>query len=70
MSILWVYGNSEEWEAKGKQSQISKASAGQLKIITNDMDYAVVPTIQVFTSNREAIEAATGAELVRGALSG
>lgn len=38
---------------------ISKAGAGEVKIITDDMDYAVVPNIQVFTSNREAIQAAT-----------
>jgi hypothetical protein len=38
---------------------INKADAGQVKIITDDMDYAVVPNIQVFTSNREAIQAAT-----------
>lgn len=30
---------------------ITRAGSGQIKIITDDMDYAVVPGIQVFTSN-------------------
>ena len=38
---------------------ISRAGAGQVKIITDDMDYAVVPGIQVFTSNNYVIQAAT-----------
>ncbi|NET30434.1 MAG: hypothetical protein F6K19_00265 [Cyanothece sp. SIO1E1] len=30
---------------------ISRSGAGQVRVITDDMDYAVVPGIQVFTSN-------------------
>jgi len=37
---------------------ISRAEAGKIKIITNDMDYAVVPDIQVFTSNNYVIQEA------------
>lgn len=37
---------------------ISRAEAGKIKIITHDMDYAVVPGIQVFTSNNYVIQAA------------
>ncbi len=37
---------------------ISKAEAGKVKIITNDMDYAVVPDIQVFTRNNHVIQTA------------
>lgn len=37
---------------------ISRAGAGQVKIITDDMDYAVVPEIQVFTSNNSVIQSA------------
>ncbi|MEH1908518.1 hypothetical protein [Nostoc sp.] len=37
---------------------ISRAGAGKIKIITHDMDYAVVPDIQVFTSNNNVIQAA------------
>lgn len=37
---------------------ISRAGAGKIKIITDDMDYAVVPDIQVFTSNNNVIQAA------------
>ena len=41
--------------------------AGQVKIITDDMDYAVVPGIQVFTSNNFVIQQASrqGKLLVR-----
>lgn len=38
---------------------ISRGGVGQVKIITDDMDYAVVPGIQVFTSNNYVIQAAT-----------
>jgi hypothetical protein len=38
---------------------ISRAGAGQVRVITDDMDYATVPNIQVFTSNRNVIQAAT-----------
>lgn len=37
---------------------INKAEAGKVKIITHDMDYAVVPDIQVFTSNNRVIQTA------------
>lgn len=37
---------------------ISRAGAGKIKIITHDMDYAVVPDIQVFTSHNNVIQAA------------
>jgi hypothetical protein len=37
---------------------ISRAGAGQFKIITDDRDYAVVPRIQVFTSNNSVIQSA------------
>ncbi|MDZ8256919.1 hypothetical protein [Nostoc sp. ChiQUE01b] len=37
---------------------ISRAGAGKIKIITDDMDYAVVPDIQVFTSNSNVIQEA------------
>ena len=37
---------------------ISKAGAGTVKIITDDMDYSVVPGIQVFTSNNSVIQEA------------
>ncbi|MFN6486325.1 MULTISPECIES: hypothetical protein [unclassified Nostoc] len=37
---------------------ISRAGAGKIKIITHDMDYAVVPDIQVFTSNNNVIQEA------------
>ncbi|MEH1844721.1 MAG: hypothetical protein V7L25_06880 [Nostoc sp.] len=37
---------------------ISRAGAGKIKIITDDMDYAVVPDIQVFTSNSNVIQQA------------
>ncbi|MEH1792322.1 MULTISPECIES: hypothetical protein [unclassified Nostoc] len=37
---------------------ISRAGAGKIKIITDDMDYTVVPGIQVFTSNNNVIQAA------------
>ncbi|MBH8562771.1 hypothetical protein I8748_11360 [Nostoc sp. CENA67] len=37
---------------------ISRAEAGKIQIITNDMDYAVVPGIEVFTSNNYVIQAA------------
>lgn len=46
---------------------ISKADPGQIKIITDDMDYTVVPGIQVFTTNYLALQEATvkGKLLVR-----
>ena len=45
---------------------ISKAGAGTVKIITDDMDYSVVPGIQVFTSNKYVIQdAAMQNKLVR-----
>lgn len=37
---------------------IIRAEAGKIKIITNDMDYAVVPDIQVFTTNYQVIQTA------------
>lgn len=37
---------------------ISRAGAGQVKVITDDMDYAVVPDIQVFTCKDLVIEEA------------
>ena len=37
---------------------ISRAGAGQVKIITADMDYTVVPGIQVFTSNNNVVQEA------------
>ncbi|RUS99176.1 hypothetical protein DSM106972_078780 [Dulcicalothrix desertica PCC 7102] len=37
---------------------ISQAGAGNIKVITDDIDYAVVPGIQVFTSRRYIIEEA------------
>ena len=36
-----------------------RAGAGQVKVITDDMDYAIVPNIQVFTNNGIVIEQAT-----------
>ena len=45
---------------------ISKAGAGTVKIITDDMDYSVVPGIEVFTSNKYVIQdAAMQKKLVR-----
>ncbi|MBD2772157.1 hypothetical protein [Iningainema tapete] len=38
---------------------ITRAGAGQIKIITDDMDYTVIPDIQVFTSNSYVIQSAT-----------
>lgn len=38
---------------------ISKAGVGKVKVITDDMDYSVVPDIQVFTSNKYVIQDAT-----------
>jgi len=38
---------------------ISRAGADQVKVITDDMDYAVVPDIQVFTINGLVIQQAT-----------
>lgn len=38
---------------------ISRAGAGQIKVITDDMDYAVVPDIQLFTGNGLVIQQAT-----------
>jgi hypothetical protein len=37
---------------------ISRAGTGQIQVITDDMDYATVPNIQVFTSNQRVIQAA------------
>ncbi len=37
---------------------ISRAEAGQVKVITDDMDYAVVPDIQLFTNNGLVIQQA------------
>jgi hypothetical protein len=37
---------------------IDRAEAGQIKIVTDDMDYAVVPDIQVFTNNGLVIQEA------------
>lgn len=38
---------------------VSRAGAGQVKVITDDMDYAVVPDIQLFTNNGLVIQQAT-----------
>jgi hypothetical protein len=38
---------------------ISRAGAGQVRVITDDIDYATVPNIQVFTSNRNVIQTAS-----------
>ncbi|MEY3335028.1 MAG: hypothetical protein RLZZ176_3333, partial [Cyanobacteriota bacterium] len=41
------------------------SKAGQFQVITDDIDYGVVPHIQVFTSNNRLIqEAATQNKLV------
>ncbi len=37
---------------------ISRAGVGQVKIITDDMDYAVVPGVLVFTSNHNVVQTA------------
>jgi hypothetical protein len=37
---------------------ISRAVTGQIQVITDDMDYATVPNIQVFTSNGHVIQLA------------
>ncbi len=37
---------------------IVQADAGQIKIMTDDCDYCTIPSIQLFTSNSNAIEAA------------
>lgn len=37
---------------------ISRAETGQIRIITDDMDYATVPNIQMFTSNLNIIRSA------------
>ncbi|BAZ10957.1 hypothetical protein NIES4071_27810 [Calothrix sp. NIES-4071] len=37
---------------------ISRAGAGNIKIITDDIDYVVVPGIQVFTSRRYIVQEA------------
>ena len=37
---------------------ISRAGTGQVKVITDDMDYSVVPGIQIFTSNNYVIQEA------------
>ncbi len=37
---------------------IHKANPGQVKILTDDMDYATVPNIQLFTSNIQVIKLA------------
>lgn len=36
----------------------SRVGTGQIKVITDDMDYTLVPDIQVFTSNNNVIHAA------------
>lgn len=38
---------------------INRAEVGQVKVLTDDLDYAVVPDIQVFTRNYQAIQLAT-----------
>lgn len=38
---------------------MGQADAGQIKAITDDMDYAVVPDIQLFTGNNRVIQPAT-----------
>ena len=38
---------------------ISRAGAGHVQIITDDMDYAIVPGIQIFTSNLRVIQTAS-----------
>ncbi len=37
---------------------ISRAGTGKIQVITDDMDYATVPNIQVFTSNIQVIRSA------------
>jgi hypothetical protein len=37
---------------------ISRAGTGQVQVITDDMDYATVPNIQMFTSNLNVIRSA------------
>jgi hypothetical protein len=37
---------------------IHKANPGRVKVLTDDMDYATVPNIQLFTSNYQAIRSA------------
>jgi hypothetical protein len=37
---------------------ISRAGTGQIQVITDDMDYATVPNIQMFTSNLNVIRSA------------
>ncbi|AFY93573.1 hypothetical protein [Chamaesiphon minutus] len=37
---------------------IHKANPGQVKVLTDDMDYSTVPNIQLFTSNYQAIRSA------------
>jgi hypothetical protein len=37
---------------------IGRAGTGQIQVITDDMDYATVPNIQVFTSNSRVIQLA------------
>jgi hypothetical protein len=37
---------------------ISRAGTGQIQVITDDMDYATVPNIQVYTSNSRVIQLA------------
>ncbi|MEB3212470.1 MAG: hypothetical protein VKL39_14015 [Leptolyngbyaceae bacterium] len=38
---------------------MAQANVGQVKVITDDMDYVVVPDIQVFTANGYALQQAT-----------
>ena len=38
---------------------ISRAGTGRVQVLTDDMDYATVPQIQVFTSNKTIVEEAT-----------
>jgi hypothetical protein len=45
---------------------ISRAGAEQIQVITDDMDYATVPNIQMFTSNLNVIRSAnTQGKLLR-----
>ncbi len=37
---------------------IHKANPGRVKVLTDDMDYATVPNIQLFTSNIQVIKLA------------
>jgi hypothetical protein len=37
---------------------ILQAGAGDIKILTDDMDYATVPNIQIFTNNQAVLQQA------------